>query len=212
MTDLSRFARAQGRPRRAVRRTAVRDTAAHARTAVRRSRALAASDRAPAPLHRLALLAVTAAALLAAGCAGKFMDRGPNPAFCDTSKVYSGIDAGVGAAALFWGLQVDMDRMTNHFTFKRLEDGSLGGAYEAVQLAAGVVAGASFLVEAGRSFKAANRCARIKRMQDLQRRDAERADTLHAGTRAMLDAATAPDRAALVRAEMQSIRNKLRNR
>lgn len=131
------------------------------------------------PLLRLVLPAVTAAvAVLATGCAGKFMDRGPNPAFCDTSKVYSGIDAGVGAAALFWGLQVDMDRMTNHFTFDRLEDGSLGGAYEAIQLAVGVVAGASFLVEAGRSFKAANRCVRIRRLQDLQRGDVERTDTI----------------------------------
>lgn len=190
-----RFARTQIRRRRtATQPTAVRDT----------------PFPRPAPrLPRLALLAATAlAAGLATGCAGKFMDRGPNPAFCDTSKVYAGIDAGVGAAALFWGLQVDMDRMTNHFTFKRLEDGSLGGAYEAIQLAAGVVAGASFLVEAGRSFKAANRCVRIKRLQDSQRRDAEQTDTL----RTKMDTATAPDRAALVRAEMRAVRNRLRNR
>ena len=194
MTGPPRFARTQ-----AHRRRATRHPAAHATPF---------SRRAPR-LSRLALPAATAlAAVLATGCAGKFMDRGPNPAFCDTSKVYSGVDAGVGAAALFWGLQVDMDRMTNHFTFNRLEDGSLGGAYEAIQLAAGVIAGASFLVEAGRSFKAANRCVRIKRLQDLQRMDAERADTL----RARMDAATTPDRAALARAEMRAVRIKLRNR
>lgn len=194
MTGPPRFARTQARRRRAA-----RHPAAHNTPFLR-----------PAPrLPRLALLAATVlVAVLATGCAGKFMDRGPNPAFCDTSKVYAGVDAGVGAAALFWGLQVDMDRMTNHFTFNRLEDGSLGGAYEAIQLAAGVIAGASFLVEAGRSFKAANRCVRIKRLQDSQRRDAERADTLRART----NAATTPDRAALARAEIRAIRDKLRSR
>lgn len=152
---------------------------------------------------RHALLATAAgAAVLSTGCAGKFMDRGPNPAFCDTSKVYSGIDAGAGAAALFWGLQVDVDRMTNHFTFDRLEDGSLGGAYEAVQLAVGVVAGASFLVEAGRSFKAANRCVRIRRLQDRQQ-----GDTARVGA----EAAMAADHAT-ARAEMEAVRRKLRIR
>lgn len=194
MTGPPRFARTQAHHRRATQHPATRNT-----PLLR-----------PAPrLPRLALPAATVlVAILATGCAGKFMDRGPNPAFCDTSKVYAGIDAGVGAAALFWGLQVDMDRMTNHFTFNRLEDGSLGGAYEAIQLAAGVIAGASFLVEAGRSFKAANRCVRIKSLQDSQRRDAERGDTLRART----DTATTPDRAALAHAEMRAVRDKLRSR
>lgn len=108
----------------------------------------------PAPL-------VLVAALAANGCAGKFMEQAPDPAFCDTSRVFAAVDGVVGTGALIWATQVDMDRMTNHFTFERLEDGSLGGGYDAAQLAAGIILGASFLVEAGRSYKAANRCRRM---------------------------------------------------
>ena len=104
---------------------------------------------------------ILATALAAAGCAGKFMEQAPDPAFCDTSRVFAVIDGVVGTGALVWGLQIDMDRMTNHFTFERLEDGSLGGGYDAAQLATGIILGASFLVEAGRSYKAANRCRRM---------------------------------------------------
>lgn len=117
-------------------------------------------------LARLPSLALLAA--LVGGCAGKFMERGPNPAFCDSSRVFSAVDGVVGAGALVWGLQVDMDRMANDFTFKRLEDGSLGGGYDALQLAVGIALGTSFLVEAGRSYKAANRCRRILELQAAQ--------------------------------------------
>lgn len=120
------------------------------------------SRRSPFCLPSLALLA----ALVGGGCAGKFMERGPNPAFCDSSRVFSAVDGVVGAGALVWGLQVDMDRMANDFTFKRLEDGSLGGGYDALQLAVGIAVGASFLVEAGRSYKAANRCRRVLELQN----------------------------------------------
>lgn len=73
----------------------------------------------PAPL-------VLVAALAASGCAGKFMEQAPDPAFCDTSRVFAAIDGVVGTGAPIWATQVDMDRMTNHFTFERLETLPLG--------------------------------------------------------------------------------------